>query len=124
MSRTVTSSTNFPHLRLDIVVTVAVSEDLDRIRKLLVSLVQNNKDFMDEPVPRVVVTQLNDYNVTLEFRVWITNERQHVQKRLELRENVFKALTAAGVDMPFETIQLAPHKVTVEMVDEKLTKRE
>ena len=45
--------------------------------------------------------------------------REHVKKRLELRERVFKALTAAGVEMPFETIQLAPHRVTVEMPNSK-----
>jgi len=61
----------------------------------------------------VVVTQLNDYNVALELQAWLKNEREHVKKSLELREKVFKALTAAGIEMPFETIQLAPHKVTM-----------
>ena len=113
MNKTVTSYTNFPHLRLDIAVTVAVTEDLDRTRMILLSLVQGDSDYMTKPLPRVVVTQLNDYNVTLELQAWIDNERQHVRKSLELREKVFKALTAAGVEMPFETIQLAPHQVTV-----------
>jgi small conductance mechanosensitive channel len=118
MNKTVVSFTNFPHLRLDIAVTVAVTEDLDRARTILLSLVQNDLDFMAEPLPIVVVTGLNDYNVTLELRAWLTDERQHVLKRLELREKVFKALTTAGVEMPFETVQLAPHKVTVEMSGE------
>ncbi len=37
MNKTVTSYTNFPHLRLDIAVTVAVTEDLDRSRMILLS---------------------------------------------------------------------------------------
>ena len=118
MNKTVISYTNFPHLRLDIAVTVAVTEDLDRARMILVSLVQNDLDYMAEPLPSVVVTQLNDYNVTLELRAWLKDERQHVQKRFELREKVFNTLSAAGVEMPFETVQLAPHKVTVEMSGE------
>jgi small conductance mechanosensitive channel len=119
MNKTVTSYTNFPHLRLDIAVTVGVTEDLDRTRMILLSLIQDDADYMAEPLPRVVVTQLNDYNVTLELQAWIENERQHVKKSLELREKVFKALTAAGVEMPFETIQLAPHQVTVGMTNGK-----
>ena len=115
MNKTVTSYTNFPHLRLDIAVTVAVTEDLDRARMILLSLVQDDSDYIAEPLPRVVVTQLNDYNVTMELQAWLENEREHVKKSLELREKVFKALTAAGVEMPFETIQLAPHKMTVRM---------
>ena len=62
----------------------------------------------------MVVTQLNDYNVMLELQAWIDNERQHIQKRFELREKMFNALTIAGVEMPFETIQLAPHNVMIE----------
>lgn len=61
---------------------------------------------MTDPPPSVVVTQLNDYNVALELRVWVQDERQHLTTRFDLREKVFKALTAARVEMPFETIQL------------------
>ena len=63
---------------------------------------------MNEPPPRVVVTQLNDYNVTLELQAWLDDEKQHVEKRFELREKVFNIFTREGIDMPFETIQLAP----------------
>ncbi len=113
MTKTVVSYTNFPHLRLAIDVTVAVTEDIDRVRRILVDLVQQDTNFMADPQPGVVVTKLNDYNVALELRVWLADERQHVQKRFELREKVFNALTAAGIEMPFETIQLAPHTMTV-----------
>jgi small conductance mechanosensitive channel len=111
MNKTVTSYTNFPHLRLDVAVTVGVAEDLDEVRQVLLSLVQLDLAYMSEPLPSVVVTRLGDYNVELELRVWLEEERDHVKKRFELREKVYKALIAAGVDMPFETIQLAPHKV-------------
>lgn len=116
MNKTVISFTNFPHLRLDVAVTVAVTEDLERVRAVLLSLAGSDPEFMAAPPPVVVVTELNDYNVMLELRVWLDDERQHVGKRLELREKVFQTLTAAGVEMPFETVQLAPHRVTVETV--------
>ena len=105
MNKTVTSYTNFPNIRLDIAVTVGVHEDLDRVRKILLDLVCDNPDYLETPQPSVVVTQLNDYNVELELRVWLGDERQHMQKRFELREQVFKTLTANDVDMPFETVQ-------------------
>lgn len=113
MNKTVTSYTNFPHLRLDIAVTIAVTESIDRARSVLLSLVKDDPDCMNEPSPVVVVKALNDYNVALELQVWLKNERMHVQKRFELREKVFNALNQAGVQMPYETIQLAPHRVEV-----------
>ncbi len=104
---TVTSYTNFPHLRLDIPVTVAVHENLGKARDALLA-VCDGSEFMDTPAPVVVVTALNDYNVALELRVWIKDEKSHVALRLQLRERMFEALRSADVDMPFETIQLAP----------------
>lgn len=113
MNKTVTSYTNYPHLRIDIAVTVAVTEDLDNVREILLGLVKNSPAYLDEPMPRMVVVKLNDYNVALELQAWIKDERNHIQERFDLRERVFTALTAAHVEMPLETIQLAPHKIQV-----------
>jgi small conductance mechanosensitive channel len=105
MNKTVTSYTNFPNIRLDIAVSVGVREDLDRVRSILLSLVRDNQDYLSEPAPSVVVKELNDYNVALELRVWLENERLHIQKRFELREQVFNTLTSHSIDMPYETVR-------------------
>ena len=104
----VASYTNFPHLRIDIPVTVAVTEDLDRARDVLLGLVRGDPAYLEEPGPRVVVTALNDYNVALELQAWIRDEKEHLSLRPHLRERAFKALTGAGVEMPFETLSIAP----------------
>ncbi|MGD2028246.1 MAG: mechanosensitive ion channel family protein, partial [Anaerolineales bacterium] len=106
INTTVASYTNFPNLRLDIPVTVGVSEDTQHVRELLLDVVKGDPDYLEIPAPRVVVTELNDYNVALELQVWLKDERQHVEMRSSLRERVFKKLTQAQVDMPFETIQV------------------
>lgn len=111
VNTTVASYTNFPNLRLDVEVTIGVAEDVDRVREILLGLVRGNPDYLAEPPPQVVVTQLNDYNVALEVRAWLKDERQHIPKRFALREAIFETLTAAGVDMPFETLQLTPLEI-------------
>jgi small conductance mechanosensitive channel len=108
---TVTSYTNFPNLRLDVEVTVGVNEDLGRVRVLLLDQVRGRQEFMDAPPPSVVVKALNDYNVLLELRAWIHDEKEHIQHRFELRERIFTSLTEAGVDMPCETLSINPIKV-------------
>jgi small conductance mechanosensitive channel len=108
INSTVVSYTNFPNLRLDIDVTIAVTEDIDHVRTVLLDLVSQDADFLDKPPPRVVVVALNNYNLALQLQVWLDDERQHIPKRFELRERVFEALTHAGVEMPFETIQIIP----------------
>ena len=104
VNSTVASYTNFPNLRIDVGVTIGVEEQVERARQILLGLVREDPDYMTEPPPSVVVTQLNDYNVALELRAWLKNERDHISKRHALREAIFEAFTAAGVDMPFETL--------------------
>ncbi len=100
----VASYTNFPHLRLDIGFTIGTGEDVDRVRALLLDLVRDPAIYLPNPAPVVVVTALNDYNLQLELRAWIGNEREHIARRAALRELVFERLRSAGVDMPLETL--------------------
>jgi small conductance mechanosensitive channel len=113
INKTVASYTNFPNLRLDIPVTIAVTEDIEGARQTLLKLVIDDPEYLTSPAPRVVVLQLNDYNVAIELQAWLKDERQHVEKRSELREKAFNALNNAGIEMPFETIQLSPMQVNL-----------
>ena len=117
INSTVASYTNFPHLRIDIPVTIGVNEDLDRARNLLLDLVQDTSTYMKDPPAVVVVKELNDYNVEIELQVWLHDERKHVATRTELREAAYKTLMQAGVDMPFETLRVEPITVQQEQVD-------
>lgn len=106
----VASYTNFPHLRIDVEVTVGVNEPIGKVREVLLGLCEGPQ-FMDEPAPAVVVKALGDYNTTLELRVWLHDEKTHVAERYDLRERVKNALDEAGVEMPFETFALSPIEV-------------
>ena len=114
VNSTVVSYTNFPHLRLDIGVTVGVGENLKRVRETILDIVTQHPACMDKPVPVVVVSKLNDYNVELELRVWIMDEKKHILLRLELCERIFESLRSAKIDMPHETLQLAPFEVSLQ----------
>lgn len=106
VNTTVASYTNFPNLRLDIDVTLGVDEDLERARSLIVDMIaQEESDrYLKTIPPRMVVTALNDYNVQVQYRVWLTNEKDHVLERASLRERIFLVLRDAKVDMPYETL--------------------
>ncbi|TNE92130.1 MAG: mechanosensitive ion channel [Deltaproteobacteria bacterium] len=106
----VASYTNFPHLRLDLEVTVGVNEPIGKVREVLLGLC-NEPQFLTEPAPEVVVVALNDYNVLVELRVWLRDETTHMRERFALRERMKDALDAAQVEMPFETLQLLPMDV-------------
>ena len=112
INSTVASYTNFPHIRLDIGVTIAVTENVDHARDILLNIVAADDDYLQSPGPKVVMTAINDYNVALQLQAWLHDEENHIPKRFELREQVYNALNKAGIAMPFETIQLAPFELT------------
>ena len=114
VNSTVTSYTNFPHLRIDVPFTIGGGESFDTVRELLAPLCSEDERFMSEPAPQLVVNSLNDYNNEVELRVWLHDEKNHVRARFDLRERIYKTLSSAGVDMPLETIQLAPHRVELD----------
>lgn len=104
----VASYTNFPHLRLDVELTIGPRESFSRVREVFLGAIQGDQRFMTEPPPVMVISAVGDYNVTAQFRVWIDDESQHIAMRFELREKLFEAFRAANIDMPYQTIQLAP----------------
>ncbi|TCV90286.1 mechanosensitive ion channel family protein [Sulfurirhabdus autotrophica] len=104
----VASYTNFPHLRIDVELTIGPREQFDHVRKVFLDVIKDDPRFMNTPEPVMVVTAIGDYNVTTQFRVWIDDETQHISRRFELRERLFEAFRKSGIDMPYQTIQLAP----------------
>jgi small conductance mechanosensitive channel len=108
INSTVASYTNFPHLRIEVPVTVGVAEDLDRVRETLLGLVRDESDYMTEPPPKVAVRSLNDYNVEVALTAWVYDERRHRDLCAQLREAVFKEFTQVGIEMPFETLSIQP----------------
>jgi small conductance mechanosensitive channel len=81
------------------------------VRELLIGIADTVEGAMTDPAPRVVVKNLNDYNVEVELQLWIRDEQQHVAQRFALREKIYETLSEAGVEMPFETIQMQPIEV-------------
>lgn len=108
----VASYTNFPHLRLDVSINIGVNEDLGRVRTLMLSALEDTGGWMTEPAPVVLMRNAGDYNLEMELRVWLADERGHIAARAALLEAVYERLRAAGIDMPYETIQLQPLKVS------------
>lgn len=102
----VASYTNFPNLRIEVAATVSVDAPLDRVREVLLSVVTSDDAYLDEPPPRVVVSALNDYNTEVKLQAWLRDERQHITARFALREAVFRALNDAGIEMPYETLEV------------------
>ncbi len=111
VNSTVASYTNFPNIRLDVEVTVGVNEDIGRIRAAMLAAIAQEQKYLQKPAPQVVLKAINDYNLLLEVRAWLEDETQHIAERFALRELVLDVCRAENIELPFETIALAPIEV-------------
>ncbi|MDX1590080.1 MAG: mechanosensitive ion channel family protein [Oleiphilaceae bacterium] len=90
----------FPIRRIDLPVGVAYGEDLDRVRAILIDLVNNDSRCMEEPVPFVFMQQFGASSVDLMLHFWVRQEDFR-----QLRSDMLFAIKAAfdreGVEIPF-----------------------
>ncbi|MGE4543220.1 MAG: mechanosensitive ion channel family protein [Pedobacter sp.] len=107
----VASYTNFPFLRIDVDLSVGVGENFARLRQIFQETITGDERFLQQPAPEMVIEALGNFNVTVRFRVWIQNEKQHIPLRYELREKLYEGFRAAKIDMPCEIFSLAPVEV-------------
>lgn len=100
------SYTMFPNLRLDMEVTIGVEEPIEKSRREMLKIVEGDDRFLNEPAPVVLVQELGDYFTKLQLRVWLKDTKTHINVRGELREKIKDAFDAAGINMPFETLEI------------------
>ena len=105
-----------PQLRLPVPLSIAYKEDTREARKVLLAAVAGHPMVLDDPPPRMVVTNLGESSVDLELRVWLKDpfsERDALMEMLELSKI---ALDEAGIEIPFpqRTLHFAGGAVRLE----------
>jgi small conductance mechanosensitive channel len=105
------SYTMFPHLRLDMDVTIGVEEPIEPARQEMLKIIKDDKRFMTDPEPVVLVEELGDFYTKLQLRVWLEDTHRHIPVRAELREKIKNAFDNAKIEMPFEKIEVLNHRM-------------
>ncbi len=96
----VTTITRFPIRRLDLNVGVAYKEDVARVRKLLLEVVERNPRALMEPAPAVFFDGYGDSALELRLAVWATREN-FITLKNSLLEQIKNRFDEEGVEIPF-----------------------
>lgn len=107
----ITNLTHFPIRRLDILLGVAYKEDLARVQEVLIEVADKNPYCLDEPKPVFFFKGYGDSAVMVQFSVWFAREN-YWETVHRLQQQVFEALTAAGIEIPFPHRSLYTGSVT------------
>lgn len=86
--------------RVDIVVGVSYSDNLDQARRVILDELAKDSRILADPAPKVVVLELGDSSVNLGVRPWV-NPVDYWDVYFDAYEYVKKRLDAEGITIPF-----------------------
>ena len=95
--------------RVDMVVGVSYSDDLDHVRKILEELVAADDRVLDDPACTIAVSQLADSSVNFVVRPWV-NSGDYWGVTFDLTEAIKKRFDQEGISIPFPQQDVHLHK--------------
>jgi len=89
-----------PTRRIDLVVGIGYDDDILAAKHTLDSLVKADKRILEDPVPKIAVSELADSSVNLIVRPWVKTE-DYWDVRLELTEKIKLTFDEKGISFPY-----------------------
>lgn len=105
-NKSLINHTREPIIRLDIVASVAYGTDLDHAKEVLMQVINDEPLVLHEPKPPVVaVSELGNSSVDFSMWMWV-NVEDYWTVWLRIRENIYKALYANHISIPFPQLDV------------------
>lgn len=89
-----------PQRRVDLVVGVSYSDDLDKVRKVLQQIIEEDNRFLKDPAPAIVVLALADSSINFGVRAWV-NTADYWNVFFATQEIIKKRFDTEGITIPF-----------------------
>lgn len=106
-----TNLTKFPIRRVEVDLSVAYKEDLQKVKSILERIAHTHPLCLDEPVPYIAFRNFGDSGIEIKFGVWV--ERANF---LKVRNALFMAIKNAfdeeGIEMPFPHVSIYAGEAT------------
>jgi small conductance mechanosensitive channel len=110
MGTTITNYSANDTRRVDLVVGVSYSDDLDKVRRELEDLVAADERILKDPAPTIAVSELADSSVNFVLRPWV-NTADYWAVYFDLTERVKKRFDEVGISIPFPQQDVYLHNV-------------
>jgi small conductance mechanosensitive channel len=96
---TITNYSADPCRRVDLTFAVSPKTNIDEVKSLAMSVMENNEWVLKEPAPEVAVMEIADGKMTLVVRPWTAPEN-YWSTYFSVTEGVKKRFDAAGIALP------------------------
>jgi small conductance mechanosensitive channel len=110
MGTTITNYSANETRRVDLVVGVSYSDDLDKVRKELQDLVDADERILKDPAVTIAVSELADSSVNFVLRPWVKTA-DYWAVYFDLTERIKKRFDEVGISIPFPQRDVYIHNV-------------
>jgi small conductance mechanosensitive channel len=112
-TRALTVNTAYPKRRSDYDVGIGYGDDIETARQVILAAVRDLPGIEKDPAPEAIPWELDGSTVNLKVRWWTDARRNKVvAARGEVIAALKKALSEAGIDLPFPTRVILFHDQT------------
>ncbi len=100
-NKSLINHTKEENIRLDVVASVAYGSDLEKVKEVLMEVINNEPLIQSEPkAPVVAVSELGNSSVDLSMWMWVKVE-DYWTVWLRIRENIYNAFYRNNITIPF-----------------------
>jgi small-conductance mechanosensitive channel len=107
----VTNITRYPIRRASIKLSVAYKEDLNKVREVILDVVDKNTIALQEPAPVVHFDAFGSSSIDVNLRVWC-QKQDFVNMTTSLNFEIKKRFDELGIEIPFPHVSLYAGSVT------------
>ncbi len=105
ISTELTNITRFPIRRLDIEISVAYKENLERVKTILERIAKNNPLCLEEPSPLIIFKNFGDSGIDILLGVWF-EKANFLKVKNSIFMEIKKTFDEEGIEIPFPHVTL------------------
>ena len=104
-SSTIVNYSREENRRVDVVIDVSYDADIDEVKKVLASVVDNCEHAIKDPAPMIIFSDMKDSAVEMALRVWAPTSK-YLDVKSYLLEESKNALEKAGIEIPYNQLDV------------------
>ena len=111
MNGSIVNFSNQDKRRVDIIASCSYEDDIDKVKSVLADILSKDDRILNEPKPRIAVSELADSSVNFIVRPWVKNS-DYIDVYYSLLEEIKKRFDQEGIAIPYPQTDVHVHNHT------------
>ena len=111
MNGSIVNFSNQDKRRVDILASCSYEDDIDKVKSVLADILSKDDRILNEPKPRIAVSELADSSVNFIVRPWVKNS-DYIDVYYSLLEEIKKRFDREGIAIPYPQTDVHIHNHT------------